>query len=596
MTNDERYYYLLHLLKERGYTLDALAIAMKQRNLKGFSKSNLSKGAPKFNENKQEWEKGQIPAPRLNKMIEKLDLFLKDKFAISFDTNSLYYKDPQDNAIPRPEMNFSFGAPQHLGGVVRVYSSMPEDTIRAKMQQAKEIRMIQTFMSSIDAFADVFRACLTHKGKIRLLLIDPYCQAAILRQKGIPEVNLSGRVQETITSLSNLAGPNRLEVRYYNELPGIELIAVDEHLFYGMYWLRKRSRHGSFTEVLDKPGNKLAQDLNEHWEALWESGYELIPGTADEEQCLNFVCHYMRQHEHRTLRLHLYPRSQRATITHAYSGDAFQGYYVLYRGQYLSVHLGTPNHPLEGGMEEKIQRIANFIIYKGPKSIESHELMLATCNVAAINDSMFGNVMLLERVKPGASADPSKTQLVLEFLRNSEITVDRFDAFTRNTIENYLRTKNPEWERKKLLEKGLQGCYACYYTFTNRQGQKVVARRKVEIRENREVIKYSRSKIKHHFHLEALDGANIAISMAQPGGRGTSYFMGHLPDTTLMDVIVGEFFGLSYRDSIKRSWLFMERWQENTPLDAQDFSPQDPFIQVLCDKHPELKRMMSNEL
>jgi hypothetical protein len=602
MNIEMRYNYLCEIRRKLKISLKDLSKKLKALGyIDGFSEASLSKGAAKYISENNCWEPGTLNHLQLNRLVKGIEDLYAQSYHIRYDEATERYIHQKTNEIyPVPDIFFESKQeqPKQLDGLLKVHNSLPELEIAEKIKGAKSVRLVQTFLSAIEPLEDAFSKCLNNGGKISILMVDPHGQAAYLRQKGIPAgVDIAGRVYEAIQNLRRLPHQENLHIRFFNEFPGMELFAIDDRMYYGLYWFQKRVRYGSYMEAINLPKYNIAKDLNEHWDNLWAVGYDIETAPSDENHLETFVCHFYRNKEYRHFRMHLDSKNQRATITHAPSDQLFYGYYEEIRGQYLLARLETNNTLVEGKVRDALKRVSTFIIYKGHKKFSDQEIMMATCNVAAINDSMFGNIVLLEKVAPGMPGDPTKLPLIKQFLKKSEISVPRFDVFTNDGLKGYLSTIAPEWEQKYTLLNQLAGEYACYYTYTNHKNIQVIAKRKTTILASGEVIKYNLNNTAYSFTLEVLDNWNIAIILERAEGRRTSYFMGHIADPNTCKVISGEFMGLSHKDSIKRSWLFMERItpEPNKANSPQDYAYSDPVVLELRNKYPEFNAYIESE-
>ncbi len=162
---------------------------------------------------------------------------------------------------------------------VRLSRGMDGDLFLRNLRQTKTIQVITTWGS--ESYANLLNLLeqdvevWASIEKIQLLLLHPNSQATYLRSKGVG-FNLEkgfNRVKDDLQELINtpIFIRNKLEVRLYDELPGVKLIMLDGLYILGFFLFKELSRIGTHVVFNPKQNVSFAANMKNQFRKLWNS-------------------------------------------------------------------------------------------------------------------------------------------------------------------------------------------------------------------------------------------------------------------------------------------------------------------------------------
>ena len=165
-------------------------------------------------------------------------------------------------------------------GILQVFparSSRIREQYDHRLKKAKEIDVLALGLSSFrqDYHGELREWCKT--ARIRILVIDPdYPNAdhSYAKQRDIEEGNAENQikndVENFIASFGELVNqhPNNFEIRKYKATPSVNILRVDDEMFWGPYIIKKSSRN--MPTFIVKKGGYLFDSMKSHFESIWQ--------------------------------------------------------------------------------------------------------------------------------------------------------------------------------------------------------------------------------------------------------------------------------------------------------------------------------------
>jgi hypothetical protein len=116
------------------------------------------------------------------------------------------------------------------------------------------------------------------RARVRVLLADPvsanhhesYCNERD-REEGQTEGTIALEVNEFVNSyerLRNKPSKSRLEIRFYDSLPLVNIFRIDDEIFWGPYFAGRAS--GNTTTLLVRRGGIMFDQLSGHFDEVWD--------------------------------------------------------------------------------------------------------------------------------------------------------------------------------------------------------------------------------------------------------------------------------------------------------------------------------------
>lgn len=158
-------------------------------------------------------------------------------------------------------------------GMKRLHTDLRPAKQEEMFALAKDIRVLKTwFPDHDDIKKGVLRALDENKARLTLLLCDPFSKTLSTRSTGADHGENHGR-DEIIDSLKLISrriqlGKGSIELKLYDEWPGVPLMWCDKTLFMGFYLRGKSSPYWPWIEV--KADSTLYNELEKQFSELWE--------------------------------------------------------------------------------------------------------------------------------------------------------------------------------------------------------------------------------------------------------------------------------------------------------------------------------------
>lgn len=139
------------------------------------------------------------------------------------------------------------------------------------LRKAKKIKVLKTWFPDDDNIKAGIIDALTAGAEITLLLCEPKSDILAMRSKGAKHKKKHGQdaIDEFIKEISDNIETYKgsIDIRFYDEWPGVPIIWYDDSIYMGFYLRGKSSPFWPWVEV--KKNSDLAHTLEKQFEELW---------------------------------------------------------------------------------------------------------------------------------------------------------------------------------------------------------------------------------------------------------------------------------------------------------------------------------------
>lgn len=321
-------------------------------------------------------------------------------------------------------------------GFVRLFESLPTEYLNQSIADAKEVRIIQTYLTGVENLKLSLEAALKKGANVKILLMEPELESARLRSKGLinKQVNVRAKILDNRSELEELYDkyPGLFQLKYYNEIPGLNLFAVDDKLLIGFYWYKQYAIYGTYLEIKNDDYYPLAKNVNTHWNKLWESYSGETQQNGLAKVC--YRCFFIREDDPQSFVLEINNFTKEAIVCETPSGDEYRGDVINLLG-----FCGIRAETVKAGntYRSRSKRIASFLINTGnEESLGSQEIAIAVYSNISPQGLAYGNIMVLAKVANRTdTVDEEKKSLINEYLKNSKIKI----------ANSNIRLRKPGW-------------------------------------------------------------------------------------------------------------------------------------------------------
>jgi hypothetical protein len=163
-----------------------------------------------------------------------------------------------------------------LIGVFRHRSIRIKEHYDSRLRQARRVDLIGLGLSAFrEDYAGEF-AEWSRRAQVRILLIDPEFPTraqSLADFRDLEEGGTKGEIRSDVAAFEAAIARDpgidraKFQVRRMRAIPAINLLRIDEEIFWGPYLMSERSRNTP--TLLVKRGGFLFDDLERHFEATW---------------------------------------------------------------------------------------------------------------------------------------------------------------------------------------------------------------------------------------------------------------------------------------------------------------------------------------
>lgn len=324
-------------------------------------------------------------------ILTGLEQVLLEDLGIHYDESQGKYFDAQGDVV---EFDDAILSKEGTTELPTVYDRMPIPLINDLIQNAKTVRILDTFLDGVVQLNALFRKVLENEGTVQLLLVHPDRAAARLRDRSlrsVPDIDVGMSVKKNKAAFAELERnyPDRFEIRNYNNLPGPNLFLIDEQIFCGWYWYQRTAVEGPFLHLQkNKKEHSILNDaMEQHWKKLWRDHQPNKPDAGNSR----YWCHFIRKGKLEKFLMTIFHHSGEVKITDTDSGTRYAGSINI-----LNNYCRITASSIETSAER--QRIASFLVRTGFKNaLKDQELVLATYSNISPSGEAFANIVILEK-------------------------------------------------------------------------------------------------------------------------------------------------------------------------------------------------------
>lgn len=560
----------------------------------GFPKINetmLSKAKSAANQKGLKISDGEYGIGRLQAWVDVLEKWISS-FDIYLSDDHSHYVD-QNTGNKFPHVYQGRQKIKTRDGILESYRTIPRELLWEKIPKGGQIRLLQTFMSTAETYAESFKSCLQRGGHIKLLLMNPRGMAAKIRTRSFPDssVDVESMIIQNLRILQQIPrGEGQLEIRFYDEFPGIEMFGFEDRIFFGLYLHKKFAKDGHFFELLNHQNFQLVRDLNNNWEEIWREAVPVdeVAKKWEGHHIEAFLCHYIREGRYRTFEMKVNRLTLDVLIQNTPSSEKFKGTMDLGNDRVISIQASTSNRMENGKLVPIKKRTASFLIYNGSQGFWQQALSSGVFINRTPDGILQANLILVEQLKLSTSCiNEQKRNQYLDyiklFLDNQELKADDIPTFTLNGLKNLLEQKDGRRLNLHRRLPLLAGKFQLFYPGIDENHKPVICRRPLEIskersRAKREIWGENRSKtysifmpdthkiMLHHLNREIADSEFIFLRRC---GTSWNHFQGQMVK-------------VSDKIEINREDCYLIRTEEITDLMPDHISYQGEVHQQLC--------------
>lgn len=153
-----------------------------------------------------------------------------------------------------------------------------QNFIKEELPKSKILRVLDTWLADDDRFIALNDN--PNLERIEILVLNPIGKVLQYRVKEMRE-ELNERIGKILNFLENKIlnqkdYSTKIMVKLYDEIPGINCYILDEKIFYGNYLSFAYSQNTFFINIPNHRENVLAQQINKHFEEIWDHRSQLL--------------------------------------------------------------------------------------------------------------------------------------------------------------------------------------------------------------------------------------------------------------------------------------------------------------------------------
>lgn len=480
---------LLHLFKEEVDTSQKEVVDyLKSKGFNGVTQPALSR-AKSVAHKGYRLEDGDAGSNKLEGWVNSLEEWLA--------TYNIYLADDESHYFHREtgkRYDYIYKGREKIkttDGLICSYPSIPREMLQNKIRAGGEVLLLQTFVSAIETYVECFADCLRRGGHIKLLLMNPRGLTAKVRNRSLPQKYM--KIEQLITrNLQQLqqipTSAGKLEIRLYDEFPGVELFLFPDRIFYGLYLHRQLAKDGYFFELLNEPQFALSKNFRNNWEDIWEQALP-VDRFNDNWQGAHieqFLCHYIREGKHQTLEMRINKDTTDVLLTNTPSAENFKGSFDADNERVLSIMASTSNKVENGEFVEVAKRTAFFLIYTNIHGLWRQELSTGVFINMTPAGLLRANTVVIENLRLRKfSLDSSELDRHIHnirlFLKTNELKADNIPFNTVHGLEAYLQEKAGQKLDQRNWLPLLAGRFHLFYAGQDDDGRPCVCRRPLTI-------------------------------------------------------------------------------------------------------------------
>ena len=331
MNLQDRFDTALELVKQKlNLSQAGISKLLRRKGIRNASEGGIARAKSKLDEdNVNKISDGVLSNRKLKPLVKGLEEILEEvNVNLSKDETFYYDSDKKLRYDYIYKGRLSAQVNKGIKGILDVHDKLPRMLIQDAIKRAKSVRILQTFMTSIEDYTESIQECLRNGGAIKILLLNPRGTVAKIRTRSFIDksVNVEEKVLQNFKMLEELSpGLGVLELRFYDELPGLEMVAIDDRIFCGWHLFKQLAMNGAYLELVNYQVSVLAKKINQHWEELWDHSVPMKSSWRESyENEERFRGHFLREGRYCTFDIFINKLTYEVLITNTGSGEGVQ--------------------------------------------------------------------------------------------------------------------------------------------------------------------------------------------------------------------------------------------------------------------------------
>lgn len=157
----------------------------------------------------------------------------------------------------------------------------PAFFVGRQAQGKRNVKVIDTWIHYFST-ADMHNldGLLKERDTIKILVLHPFCDALYLRAESLNrkirdvQDELLNNLSAILSRASDLKIEDRVEIRWYEDVPSVHAFILDDEVYFGHYFSNKYSTDACFYHVKNK--NSVFNTINDNFDRLWAKYNEEI--------------------------------------------------------------------------------------------------------------------------------------------------------------------------------------------------------------------------------------------------------------------------------------------------------------------------------
>lgn len=313
----------------------------------------------------------------------------------------------------------------------------------------KKVQILHTFIADIRQLDTAIREVIENNRQceFEILIMSPSSQALFLRERGLSTkknqtVNVESKCKENYRFFSVLATefPGNVKFATYDEIPGVVLYRIDDHLRVGFIWNQRFSNEGAYYVAKYDPTNIFHVDLENHFN-------EMLRQYAREETFdHSFIAYFVREGDLKKMTLELNSKRMSARLTNMPHGLDFNGYYIEQSNHSCAFNFTNVYNPTPEYVGEK--RVAQIQTNISRQTWnESDRLYIGQYTILANDGILHSNTILLVRHEENQKLTEERLDQIRLFLthnpgqKTTEVNIPG-DITSWNNLASRIKAQN----------------------------------------------------------------------------------------------------------------------------------------------------------
>ena len=328
-----------------------------------------------------------VKLERVELILEALEFTIRREFGLDeteFEgiLSNVYSNLPDDHIFLESRTTKSKEILEVHDNIYQVQGDLYQELGNSK----SEVLILDTAISGLSISKILEHALSNKQTLVKILLANPLGNAFKLRKRSLEKVGLDLDFQYNLQLIAK-SNIERIKVRIYDELPGLNLLSTESVSYVGWYWSHQRSNEGPWLRYTNR--HKLYKGIKKHFHTLWKDSEEIDPNfyleifKADsfpvrelpfkdirlEPDTIHYRAYFYRDGAIKHFALSYSPAKSLVNLSLAESGNLYSGE-LLRKGKYCLVVLESKDNDrnsyligeLDGFQPLKDRELTPFLI------------------------------------------------------------------------------------------------------------------------------------------------------------------------------------------------------------------------------------------